>query len=332
MSHEIETRNGVASMMYAGQVPWHGLGQKVEKEVTAAAAIKLAGLDWKLETQPIYLRGKNAIDNIPVIGNIIPRYHAVVRPEDNQIMGVVSHAYEIIQNSDCFDFMDSIIGEGQAVYHTAGSLFGGRILFLTVKLPKDAQVGPDKIEKYILLSSSHDGSQALTVKWTPVRVVCNNTLEMANDNCSQNVKIRHRKNYREKVEEAREVLELTNAYYDHMEKSFNKLLETSFNNAEMTKFSEAIFPVAPDTKGLSTQTKNKRNRLVELFQIGKGNSHKDVARTKWAAYNAVTEYVDHNVSFRIREGSSKNEARMNSVFFGGGRDLKKKAFDLLSIS
>lgn len=327
MAHEIETVNGQARMVYAGEVPWHGLGQQVEKEITAAAAIKLAGLDWKLEKQPIYLKSKVEIDNIPVVGELIPNQLAIVRPEDKQIMGVVTNAYELIQNSECFDFMDGIIGEGQAVYHTAGSLFGGRIIFLTVKLPYDATVGPDKIQKYILLSSSHDGSQALSVRWTPVRTVCANTLEFAKSNCSQTFKIRHRRNYREKVAEARRVLQLTDAYYAQMEKEFNKLLDTQFTNGQMIEFTEKLLP----TEGnVSTQTKNKRNRLVELFHTGKGNAA--VANTRWAAYNSVTEYVDHVAKFRTREGVSENEAHMNGVFFGSGSELKQKALQLLKVS
>lgn len=320
MSHEVET------MFYAGEVPWHGLGEKVEKEITAAAAIRFAGLDWNLEKQPLFLKGKNMVDNIPVIGNSVPNAFAVVRPVDSRVLGVVSGAYEIIQNRECFDFMDSVIGDGQAVYHTAGSLFNGSIIFMTVKLPTDAQVGPDKIEKYLLLSSSHDGSQSLSIRWTPVRVVCANTLSAAFGDFSGEVKIRHCRNYRDKVAQARKVLELTEHYYGQIEKLFGRLLETSFSHGQMEEFTSTLFPVEGN---VSKQTKNKRQRVIDLFYTGQGNAA--VKNTKWAAYNAVTEYVDHYAVIRKREGVFANEARMNSVIYGSGQDVKQKALELLSV-
>jgi phage/plasmid-like protein (TIGR03299 family) len=320
--HEVET------MMYAREVPWHGIGVKVEQEVTAAAAIKLGGLDWDCEKQPIFLGGTNEVDGIKVVGHEIVNKHAVVRKSDGSVFGVVSDAYEIIQNSDCFDFMDTIIGEGQAVYHTAGSLFGGRIVFMTVKLPDSAQVGPDKIDKYILLSTSHDGSSSLSIRWTPVRVVCANTLEFAERDCSQTMNIRHRSNYRGKIEEAREVLELTNQYYQHMEESFNKMLDTQFSEGRMVGLAKDLFPIASDQSKRSTQTAGKIVKLTELFTNGAG--HKEVAGTQWAAYNAVTEFVDHHATYRAREGVDAGENKMNSVFFGGGHDLKQRAFNLLT--
>lgn len=319
MAHEVE------SMFYAGEVPWHGLGEKVEKEITAAAAIRFAGLDWQLEKQPLFLKGKNEIDGIPVIGNSVPNAFAVVRPVDSKVLGVVSGAYEIIQNHECFDFMDSVIGEGQAVYHTAGSLFGGSIIFMTVKLPTDAQVGPDKIEKYLLLSSSHDGSQALSIRWTPVRVVCANTLSAAFGSFSGEFKIRHCRNYKDKVEQARKVLELTEHYYNQIEILFGRLLETSFSHGEMEEFTEILVP----TEGnVSKQTKSKRQKLVDLFYTGQGNVA--VKNTKWAAYNAVTEYADHYATIRKREGVSSSEARMNSAIYGSGQVLKQRALELLN--
>ena len=326
MSHEIERRNGQASMMYAGDIPWHGLGQAVETEVTAAAAIKLAGLDWKVEKQPIFLKGKKEIHKIPVIGSVIPNQFAIVRPEDNQVMGIVSKTYEIIQNSECFDFMDAIVGEGQAIYHTAGSLYDGRILFLTVKLPSDAKIGPDQIDKYLLLSSSHDGSLSLSVRWTPVRVVCANTLEFAIGDSfkNQTIKIKHSRNYRDKVSEARRILELTEAYYHQMEKEFQKLLDTTFTHSDMQEFTANLLPAEGN---VSTQTANKRNTLIEMFHTGKGNEN--VANTKWAAYNAVTEFADHVAKYRTREGVSEKEARMNGVIFGTGSELKQRAYKLL---
>lgn len=328
MSHEIEIKNGVARMMYVGETPWHGLGQRVETEVTSAAAIRLAGLDWECEKQPIYLSGTAMVDNIPVLGKQVPGRQAVVRKEDKSILGVVSDQYRIIQNSECFDFMDEVVGSGQAVYHTAGSLFGGRIVFVTIKLPGQAKVGDDLIDKYILMHTSHDGTLSLSVRWTPVRVVCANTAEFALRNCSNVLNIRHASNYAQKIEEARKVLQLTEHYYDVMEKEFNKMLDTQITEEEMDSFVNELFPVE-EGKEVSTQTANKRMLVKQLAVKGTGNAA--VAGTRWAAYNALTEYTDHYTTPRIRNEEYANEARMNSLCFGSGYDLKKKALQLLSV-
>ncbi len=330
MSHEIEIRDGQASMMYAGELPWHGLGQKVESEVTAEAAIKLAGLDWICKKQPIYLAGKNKVDGIPVIGTEIQEMEAVVRDIDDKVMGLVGHEYNIIQNKDCFGFLDEVVGSGQAIYHTAGALFGGRTIFCTIKLPKDVKIGDDLINKYLLLTSSHDRSSALHVRWTPVRVVCANTLNVAmSTETLASISIRHTKNYQDKINQARDVLRLTDAYYQRMELEFNKLLDTPFEESNMVKFTKTLFPSDGEPAGI---TKNKRNKLIELFNNGSGNQK--VKNTKWAAFNSVTEYVDHYHMVRANEGRGVKiaDARMASSIIGGGARLKQKAFDLLKVT
>jgi len=325
MAHEIEIRNGVASMMYAGETPWHKLGQHVETEVTAAAAIKLAGLDWNCISKPLYTAGDADVDGIPVIGKMVPGIQAIVRSDDKKVLGTVGDRYHIIQNKECFDFLDDVIGSGQAVYHTAGALRGGSQIFMTVKFPNDVKIGDDIIEKYLLLTSSHDGSLALEARWTPTRVVCANTLGMAlNERTTNNIKIRHTQNYRTKVEEARNVLQLTDIYYSRMEEEFNRMLDAEFGHAQMTKLAEDLLP-ADGTP--STRTKNIRNKIVELFYTGKGN--KAVAGTKWAAFNAVTEYADHFISIRNKEDDNTDERRMLSAIYGSGQDLKQKAYNLL---
>lgn len=333
MAHEIETRDGIASMMYAGKKPWHGLGQAVESEVTAAAAIKLANMDWELEKRPIFIKGTAVVDGIPVIGREIPEKMAVVRTCDSTILGVVSDSYEIIQNSECFDFMDALIGSGQAVYHTAGSLFGGRRVFLTVKLPGNAMVGSDKIEKYILLTSSHDGSLALNVRWTPIRVVCNNTMNAAlARNVQAGFSIRHTKSYKAKVAEARKVLDLSDHYYKVMETEFNKLLDAKFTDGDMISLNEKLFPSKTNDDGtehVPTATKNTREKVLTLFHNGIGV--KPVANTRWAAFNAVTEYVDHHRGVMVYNGKNEQEVKMDSAIYGSGSRMKQTAFDLLKV-
>ena len=333
MTAEIEVKGGVASMMYAGETPWHGLGTRVEKEVTAEAAIKLAGLDWECEKHPIYLAGKKQVDGIPVIGTRVEDKVAVVRNGGCAILGLVSEDYHIIQNNECFSFLDEIVGSGQAIFHTAGALFGGRVIFCTIKLPTDAKVGDDLIQKYLLMKSAHDGTSALHVRWTPIRVVCANTLSVAMSRKSDaQVSIRHTTNCQPRIEEARNVLKLADEYYQVMEKQFNALLDQQFSEARMAKFSETLFPQVGDK--LAGITKKRREGVVELFSTGKGNAA--VKNTKWAAFNAVTEYADHRLAVRPEKHGDTvsaqqiSEARMVSITDGTGSRLKQKAFDLLA--
>lgn len=321
MAHEVET------MVSAREIPWHRLGKIVDHSMTAEEAIIEGGMNWKCEDQPLYLCGQAEIDGIPVIGQTAPEHKAIVRTSDGSVLGVVKNSYHIIQNSECFDFMDDVIGSGQAVYETAGSLREGKVIFMTVKLPDNAKVGDDQIEKYILLTSSHDGSLSLQVRWTPVRVVCMNTLGMAlAGHTDSMMKIRHTRNYGNKVEQAREVLKLTDHYYHVMEEEFNRLLDEQFNIGQMQTFAEQLLPADGEA---STKTKNNRAKIVELFSLGRGN--KAVANTKWAAFNAVTEYVDHFATTRKRGDTSDSEARMNSAILGAGATLKQKAYNILKV-
>jgi phage/plasmid-like protein (TIGR03299 family) len=327
MSHEVET------MMYAGEVPWHGLGVKVDTEVTAGAAIKLAGMDWKLEKRPIYISGNNTVDGIPVIGSEITGKQAIVRVNDNKPLGIVGNRYNIIDNAEAFDFMDSLVGEGQAIYHTAGSLFGGRKIFILVKLPSSIVVaGVDTIEKYLLLTSSHDGTSSTQVFWTPVRVVCNNTLSAAikikqYSRETDIVKISHTKNFRSKLESAREVLKLSQTYYDYMEKLIDKLVSTPMDVSEMKPFVEKLLPAKEDSSRSESMVATKHNQIIHLFSNGRGNDIDGVKNTRWAAYNAVTEYVDHYTKYH--KSSDLGSKRFENVLCMNGKALKDKAIEML---
>jgi len=334
MSHEVET------MMYAGEVPWHGLGKAVGTEKTAKDAIVLAGLDWENELQPIFLKGKNVIDGIPVIGDQVPERQAVVRKTDGSILGVVGPNYEIIQNVDCFNFLDDVIGEGQAVYHTAGSLFQGRRIFITIKLNEDMLIGQDKINKFLLLAAGHDGTMAVHVKFTPIRVVCNNTLSMAlnvkveagkRKQIQDTFRIKHTGNFRDRVSECREALKLADYYYKYMGEQFNRMLDQQFSQSDFEKFTLNLLPNPVSKDGEEKESKRRqktRDALVKIFT--EDTTTKDVRNTKWAAFNAVTTFVDHNRPTRIKEGKEEADVRFDTILYKGGKELREKAYELLT--
>lgn len=326
MSAGIVIRDQKPLFMYAGQVPWHGIGNPVETEQTADGAIRKSGLNYGYYKTPGFIitaGGKQ---------KQIPGVHAIVRDYDDQPVGHVGNVYHIIQPVQCFDFLDSIIGHGQAVYHTAGAIYSGRTIFMVVKFPDNIKVGPDVIEKYLLLSNTYDGQSSLSLIWTPVRVVCQNTYELSFQSVLKSVKIRHTASYVEKVQEARRVLELTDQYYKVMETKFNVLLDNKFSTTQMEQLTEKLFPATNRTDGqvvVSKQTKRTRETVQNLFLVGAGQ--KEVAGTKWAALNAVTDFVDHAATVRVRTGVEVKDARMNSALFGAGATLRQRAYDLLSV-
>ncbi len=158
----------VENMFYVREVPWHGLGVRVESALCSADALKMSGLDWNVVQHSI----------MTDTGDVIPGYKANIRDKDNRVLGVVTDRYKVVQNAEAFAFTDALLGEGVR-YETAGSLQEGRKIWLLAKLPDKYVIADEQIEPYLVFSSSHDGSGAIKVAMTPVRVVCQNTLNLA---------------------------------------------------------------------------------------------------------------------------------------------------------
>jgi phage/plasmid-like protein (TIGR03299 family) len=180
MAHNICIQNGEASMFYVDEVPWHGLGTKLEGPATAQEAISAAKLDWPVIKIPLYAGGDGERKHrVPDRFAIVPA-HRWGR-EDCPAFGIVGNDYTPLQNHEAFDFFDSIVGEKAAIYHTAGALGDGERIWILARLPTDIHVAGDAVNKYLLLSNTHDGNNSVQAKFTPIRVVCENTLTMAWD-------------------------------------------------------------------------------------------------------------------------------------------------------
>lgn len=171
MAHELATTNGRTAMMYAGEIPWHGLGTRLNEPATACEAIEAAGLNYQADLKDI-----QTTDGIP-----IPQRKAVIRSDSRDVLGVVGTSYVPVQNHQAFGFLDAVVADGSLRYHTAGALGKGERVWMLAKLPDEIRVknSDDITEKYLLLSNSHDGSSSLRVHFTPIRVVCANTLAIA---------------------------------------------------------------------------------------------------------------------------------------------------------
>ena len=318
MAHNINE----GRIFYVGQKPWHGIGTELQNPATAKEAIMASKLDYPIELQPIFLKnGKELEDR-----------KASVRKDTGNYLGVVGNNYRIVQNVDAFGFFDHVVGDGQAIYHTAGALGLGERIWILAKLPKNIVIkGKDVIEKYLVLANSHDGKSALRMYFTPVRVVCQNTLNASLKDAEEGIAIRHTGDINSKVEEARRALGLAINYYEKFEEIVKYLADTQFTIKQADQFfSKVAFgDVDPNDKDISTRARNEKDTLLGLFERGKGNDMKEIRHTAWTAYNAVTEYADHH---RAVHGLKKDPSmRLNSVWFGSSARMKQEALDDLLV-
>ena len=285
MAHELNETNGKVSMMYYGEEPWHGLGQKLDKPATSWEAIEQAGLDFVVDKRPVFcdLGSDNGTMNM----HHIPGKFATVRMDTGAPLGVVGKQYTVLQNKDAFGFFDEIVGEGEAIYHTAGALYKGQKIWILAKLPETMTLkGGDEIEEYLLLMNSHDGSGAVNVKFTPIRVVCSNTLNMALRSGERGVKVRHTAGMTTNgFTDIRETLGLIKNSFRQVQGVYNTLALSGITQKWFTEYLDGLFPINKKAK-FATRQENIRLKVTELFQgAGKGADLPSARGTKWGAYN-----------------------------------------------
>lgn len=335
MAHELTIReDGQAEMMYTGEAPWHGLGTRLDNPATAEEAIAAAGLDWEIAMQPVYIYGA---DGTPIE---VPNKYAITRTDSNQVFNVTSGTYKPVQNAEAFSFFDQVVGAGEAIYHTAGSLFGGKQVWILAKLPGDLKItDQDLMEKFILLTTGNDGEHALKMMLTPIRVVCNNTLKMALDNKMRQfaVRVMHTGTIMDRVAQARDVLGTTEAYFELMMNGINKMVDRKMQEGDFDHFTFQLFGL-DETKAVNEQHPLHQKLIDTMrnaYHEAPGNQLPDVAGTRWAAYNAVTYYADHiwktNRIKEVEENSAETIAskRLYESWHGRNGQLKEKAWNLL---
>ncbi len=319
MSHDLAITNGQTAMMYAGETPWHGLGTKLEKPANAAEAISAAGLDYVVQLEPLI-----TTNGIPV-----PKRKAVIRTDSNAVLGVVGNSYQPVQNHQCFGFLDAMVADGEIRYHTAGALGQGEKIWMLAKLPGEIRVkeSEDVTEQFLLLSNSHDGSSALRVFFTPIRVVCANTLGMAERKSrGHGVSIIHKGDLEAKVAEAHEILGLAKTFYGNLDRRINRLAWHYPTRGQLETYFSMLYPDNPESK--NQRSANIRKELFHLFEHGRGQNIPETKLTTWAAFNAVTEFVDHHRSTRGRTDQEKASRRLESAWFGSGAKLKANAWTM----
>ncbi len=323
MAHQICIQGGKVHMMYCGEVPWHGLGTPLTDPGTSAEAMEAAHLDWKVKKVALWAAEFG-------IRRPVPKTHALVRAdlwdaegEKCPIFGIVSDAYTPVQNADAFAFLDSIVGEGSAAYHTAGALGNGERVWMLVKLPHGLRVKRDDItDKYLLLANDHRGTGTVQVKFTPVRVVCNNTLTLALSTGSL-IRVPHWRNAKERLIAAGEKLGIIDRQFQDLGKRFCNMANIQLKRDGVAKYLAAVFPMPEKANERARKQVEDNRALAEhLFDQGRGNRMPGINGSLWAALNGVTELIDHRVSKTL-----SSERRLNSIWFGTGASVKQRAYE-----
>lgn len=342
MAHNINfnSETGRYSFFSVKEKAWHGLGQIVSEYPTSAEAIKHAGLDYEVIKTPLYTKGSNIIhqaDGIEIADNEIkvPDYFANIRKDNNSVLGVVGKDYHIVQNREAFNFFDAIVGGGEGIlYETAGALGNGERIFITAKLPDYIRVGngDDVTEKYIFLTTSHDGSGSITAAFTPIRIVCQNTLNASLCNMSNVVRIRHTSGAKQRLENAHKVMGLANEFSSQLEGIFNTWAKVRVSDDEVKKLIQLALCPNKETlehikKGnedeISTVFKNTVEDAFAYAMVSDTQQMDTTKGTLFGAYNAVTGYYQNVRTYK------DNEAKLQSIVMGGTAQGKsQKAFEL----
>jgi phage/plasmid-like protein (TIGR03299 family) len=273
---------------------------------------------------PVRLAAVRTDDGTPV-----PHKRAVIREDTGGVLGVVGKNYVPVQNSQAFLFLNELVRDGSLYAHRAGSFRGGARVWVQAKLPSTIRVrqSDDLVDEYLLLCNTFDGSSALRILFTPVRIVCENSLNLAiRRGMGQGISIRHRGNLASKIQETRRVLGMATEFFDDASERINRLAAHSPSSAQLEGYFQSLYP-DPD-QGDKAKASGVRHRLMDLFETGKGMDIPAVRHSTWAAYNAVTEWVDHHRPTRASSPAQRATQRLDSAWFGSGAALKAKAWNL----
>ncbi len=302
----------VESMFYVRVAPWHGLGVCVESALSSEEALEKSGLNWNVVQRPIMTSNYD----------LIPGYKANIRDTDNRVLGVVTDRYKVVQNSEAFAFTDSLLGEGVR-YETAGSLQNGKKIWILAKLPDKYIIEGEQIEPYLVFSSSHDGSGAIKVAMTPVRVVCQNTLNIALSSAKRIWSTVHVGNLAQKMEEAHNTLLLAEKYMGKLGTEFSRLSKIKLSDSKVMEYIEMLLPM--DDQPTDIHRKNIR-RIREDLKIRYFDAPdlKHVGKNAYRFICAVSDFATH--AKPLRETANYRENVFAKTI--EGNPLIDKAYDM----
>ncbi len=302
----------VETMFYTRVAPWHGLGVRVENALNSSEALKASGLDWNVIQQPIMTE-----DSVP-----IPGYKANIRDTDNRVLGVVSDRYRVVQNSEAFAFTDALLGEGVR-YETAGSLQDGKRIWLLAKLPEKYIMEGEQIDPYLVFSSSHDGSGAIKVAMTPVRVVCQNTLNLALNSAKRIWSTVHVGELSAKMTEAQNTLLLAENYMHDLSSEFSRLSKIKLSDSKVMEYIEMLLPMDEDSTEIHRKNvKRIRENLKIRYFDAPDLEH--IGKNAYRFMCAVSDFATHTKP--LRETSNYREGVFAKTI--EGNPLIDKAYEM----
>ena len=323
MAHNLAATRGTVAMAYQGETPWHQLGHRMTPEIAAdiSQSMTVAGLDYEVELEQLYLDD----------GRSVPNRNAVIRQDDRAILGTVSGWYKPIQNADAFNVFQPAMEEFGLTVEAAGALGKGERAWMLFKLPTDCEpVKGDKVSGYGVAVTGHDGRNTFEFRPTPIRVVCQNTLDYAIERSRKGrvFGISHIGNVDDQVNSARKLVSNAIATMQATGDTFASLADKHMTPEETVAYIEKVFPNPHPAKDVSKQLADRRSAVASLVWTGVGSelagSNQD-GTNAWAAYNAVTEYFDHIATAKPKTKQGQTNAN-TSALFGAGAEFKTKAF------
>ena len=307
-----------------GQPAWHGLGKVLpaDTQLSVEEGLIAAGLDWQVDLLPLEISGDEE-DNA-MAGAPVPAM-ATVRSQDESVLGVVGMRYNVLQNIEAFRWFQPFLDANEASLHTAGSLHGGKRIWVLAKLNRQSiEVAEgDTIEKFLLLSNSHDGSASVRVGFCPIRVVCANTLSMGHK-VGQLLRLRHTASLQATLTEVRDIVSTANEQFEATAEQYRALANRDIAPADMGRYVRQIVldvPADTDYAQLSTRKANILQDVIDRYRSPLGGQYVSTRPTWWKAYNAVTEYYSYSAG---RSDSS----RLKSLWYGDNQKRSEKALTL----
>lgn len=311
MAHEIEIVDGKVQMAYAGSVPWHGLGVQVPADLSSDQMLEAAGLNWTVEKVPAYAE---------IAGKQVSVGHsALVRSTDNKVLDIVSNDWNPVQNQEAFDFFNEFVMAGDMEMHTAGSLKGGQIVWGLAKIKESFELFEgDQIDSYLLFSNFHKYGHSTDVRFTPIRVVCNNTLTLSlSSRVERMAKISHRR-----VFNSVEVKDMLGIATDKLQKYKEMaafLGSRRYTNENIVEYYKRVFPLTTSNENSTKEVSKNAKIAMDALDNQPGTQY--APGTWWQAFNSVTYLVDH-----LAGRTADN--RMSSAWYGHNKNVKTKALEL----
>lgn len=284
----------VETMFYTREKPWHGLGTMVAEAPNSKDALRLAGLNWKVLQEPVYTENKELIQG----------YKANVRDTDRKVLGVVTDRYKVIQNEEAFAFTDTLLGEGVR-YETAGSLQEGRRVWMLARLPREFIIGGERISPYMVFSNTHDGSGAVKTALTPIRVVCNNTLNLALRTAKRSWSMIYTGDISGKIEEAKNTLLLADEYMTALGQEFEDLRKIKLSEKQVLDYIKILLPMEENYSLLQKRGVEKLRADMKMRYFDAPDL-KGVGNNGYRFVNAVSDFATHSTPRRKTANYKEN--------------------------